>query len=58
MARSHSHNVKIGEARKARRRRRKTGQFSRPQRLAMNVEFALAWICNDASCTAAHGGVA
>ena len=55
MARSHSHAVKIGEARKARRRKRKKVA---DQRLVVNVEFALAWICNDASCTAAHGGLA
>ena len=54
MARSHSHAVKRGEARKARRRKRK----QQSQRLVVNVEFALAWVCDDASCVAAHGGVA
>ena len=54
MARSHSHAVKLGEARKARRRKRK----QHPQRLVMNVEFALAWVCDDASCVSAHGAVA
>lgn len=56
MARSHSHAVKIGEGRKARRRKRKKNVV--PAALVMNVEFALAWVCNDASCTAPHGASA
>jgi len=51
MARSHSHAVKIGEARKARRRKRQ--KSVKP--LGLDVTFALAWVCNDASCVAPHG---
>ena len=53
MARSHSHSVKIGEARKARRRKR---QRPTHPALVLNEPIVLAWICNDASCVVAHGG--
>lgn len=58
MARSHSHSVKIGEAKKARRRKRQAPTTFSRRRLTMDVEWALAWVCNDASCTVAHGGAA
>lgn len=52
MARSHSHSVKIGEARKARRRKRQ--KASHPA-LVLHHPIVLAWVCNDASCVVAHG---
>lgn len=52
MARSHSHSKKIGEARKARRRKRQ--RVTTPP-LVLQHPIVLAWICNDASCVMAHG---
>lgn len=59
MARSHSHNVKIGEGQKARRRKRKQrklflSSFEHAEQLGL-PEVLVAWVCTDPSCIKPHG---